>query len=63
VTWARQDAEQRRSGPALSLLAWCLHLAGRRDEALAVLDEAFALGAGDPGLRARARRIREGGRS
>jgi tetratricopeptide (TPR) repeat protein len=63
VAWARQDAELRRSGPTLSLLAWCLHLAGRRHEALAVLDEAFALGAGDPVLRARARRIREGGPS
>jgi tetratricopeptide (TPR) repeat protein len=63
LAWARQDAELRRTGPTLSLLAWCLHLAGRRDEALAVLDEAFALGAGDPVLRARARRIRQGERS
>jgi tetratricopeptide (TPR) repeat protein len=61
VAWARQDAALRRTGPTLSLLAWCLHLAGRRDEALAVLDEAFALGAGDPVLRARALQIREGG--
>jgi tetratricopeptide (TPR) repeat protein len=61
LAWARQDAELRRTGPTLSLLAWCLHLAGRREEALAVLDEAFALGAGDPALCARARRIREGG--
>jgi tetratricopeptide (TPR) repeat protein len=61
LTWARQDAELRRTGPTLSLLAWCLHLAGRRAEALAVLDEAFALGAGDPVLCARARRIRQGG--
>ena len=60
LAWARQDAELRRTGPTLSLLAWCLHLTGRRDEALAVLDEAFALGAGDPVLRARARRIRQG---
>jgi tetratricopeptide (TPR) repeat protein len=59
LAWARQDAELRRSGPTLSLLAWCLHLAGRRTEALAVLDEAFALGAGDPVLCARARRIRQ----
>jgi tetratricopeptide (TPR) repeat protein len=57
--WARQDADLRRTGPTLSLLAWCLHLAGRRTEALAVLDEAFALGAGDPVLCARARRIRQ----
>jgi tetratricopeptide (TPR) repeat protein len=63
VAWARQDAELRRTGPTLSLLAWCLHRAGRQDEALTVLDEAFALGAGDPLLQSRARRIREGGRS
>jgi tetratricopeptide (TPR) repeat protein len=63
VVWAQQDADLRRSGPTLSLLAWCLHLAGRRGEALAVLDEAFALGAGDPVLRARAARIRQGDRS
>jgi tetratricopeptide (TPR) repeat protein len=63
VAWARQDAQLRRNGTTLSLLAWCLHRAGRRSEALAVLDEAFALGAGDPRLRARARAIREGGRS
>jgi tetratricopeptide (TPR) repeat protein len=62
VAWARQDVELRRSGPTLSLLAWCLHRAGRRDEALAVLDEAFALGAGDPLLCARARGIRQAGR-
>ena len=62
VAWARQDVELRRSGPALSLLAWCLHRAGRRDEALAVLDEAFARGAGDPLLCARAREIRHAGR-
>jgi hypothetical protein len=61
VAWAQQDAELRRSGTTLSLLAWCLHRAGRRDEALAVLDEAFALGAGDPRLQARAREIRKGG--
>jgi len=59
LAWARQDAELRRTGPTLSLLAWCLHLAGQRTEALAVLDEAFALGAGDPALCARARRIRQ----
>ena len=63
LMWARQDAGLRRNGTTLSLLAWCLHRAGRRDEALAVLDEAFALGAGDPLLRARAREIRTGGRT
>jgi len=63
VAWARQDAELRRTGTTLSLLAWCLHRAGRRDEALAALDEAFALGAGDPLLTARAHEIREGGRT
>jgi tetratricopeptide (TPR) repeat protein len=61
VAWARQDAELRRSGPTLSLLAWCLHRAGCRDEALALLDEAVALGAGDPQLQARAREIRKAG--
>ena len=60
LAWAQQDVDLRRTGPTLSLLAWCLHLAGRREEALAVLDEAFALGAGDPALVARARRIRQG---
>jgi tetratricopeptide (TPR) repeat protein len=59
VAWARQDAELRRNGTTLSLLAWCLHRAGRRDEALAVVEEAFALGAGDPRLQARARTIRQ----
>jgi tetratricopeptide (TPR) repeat protein len=63
VAWARQDAELRRTGPTLSLLAWCLHRAGEQEEALIVLDEAFALGAGDPVLQARARRIRQGRRS
>jgi tetratricopeptide (TPR) repeat protein len=63
VAWARQDAELRRTGPTLSLLAWCLHRAGEQEEALTVLDEAFALGAGDPLLQARAGRIRQGGRS
>ena len=58
LDWARQDAELRRTGSTLSLLAWCLHRAGERPEALAVLDEAFALGAGDPLLRRRAREIR-----
>ena len=60
VTWAREDAVLHRNGTTLSLLAWCLHRAGRRVEALTVLDEAFALGAGDPLLQVRARAIRKG---
>ena len=60
VAWAQEDAALRRNGTTLSLLAWCLHRAGRRDEALAVVEEAFALGAGDPLLQARARQIRQG---
>jgi tetratricopeptide (TPR) repeat protein len=63
VAWAQQDVALRRTGSTLSLLAWCLHRASRQDEALAVLDEAFALGAGDPLLQERARRIRQGERS
>lgn len=55
---ARQDAALRRSGSTLSLLARCLYRGGRTAEALTVLDEAFALGAGDRRLRARAREIR-----
>ncbi|TFV89858.1 hypothetical protein [Blastococcus sp. CT_GayMR16] len=62
LAWARQDADLHRTGTTLSLLAWCLHRAGRRDEALAVVEEAFALGAADPLLQARARAIRQGGR-
>ena len=61
VGWARQDVDLRRTGPTLSLLAWCLHRAGRHEESLAALDEAFALGAGDPLLQFRARLIRQGG--
>jgi tetratricopeptide (TPR) repeat protein len=61
VAWARQDVALRRTGPTLSLLAWCLHRAGDQAEALVVLDEAFALGAGDPLLQERARQIRQGG--
>jgi tetratricopeptide (TPR) repeat protein len=60
VSWAREDAELRRNGTTLSLLACCLYRAGRRDDALAVLDEAFALGAGDALLRSRAHEIRKG---
>lgn len=63
VAWARQDAGVRRNGTTLSLLAWCLYRAGRRDEALVVVGEAFALGAGDPLLRARAEEIRKGNRT
>lgn len=58
LTWAEQDVALRRSGSTLSMLAWCLHRAGRGREALSVLDEAFALGAGDPLLQRRARIIR-----
>jgi tetratricopeptide (TPR) repeat protein len=58
IGWARRDVALRRSGSTLSLLAWCLYRGGRTREALTVLDEAFALGAGDPQLRARAREIR-----
>ena len=60
MAWAQEDVEVRRNGTTLSLLAWSLYRAGRRDDALAVLDEAFALGAADPLLRTRAREIREG---
>ena len=60
VAWAREDSGLRRNGTTLSLLAWCLYRADRRDDALVVLDEAFALGAGDALLRHRAREIREG---
>jgi tetratricopeptide (TPR) repeat protein len=59
LAWARQDVALRRNGATLSLLAWCLHRAGRTDEALATVGEAFALGAGDPLLQTRARAIRE----
>ncbi|UOY03681.1 hypothetical protein [Blastococcus sp. PRF04-17] len=59
--WARQDVELRRTGGTLSLLAWCQYKAGRTTEARATLDEAFALGAGDPLLQQRARVIRGGG--
>jgi Flp pilus assembly protein TadD len=62
VAWARQDVALRRNGSTLSLLAWCLHRAGRADQAMAVIDEAFALGAADPVLQERARAISSGGR-
>jgi tetratricopeptide (TPR) repeat protein len=58
LSWAQQDVELRRTGSTLSMLAWCQYRAGRTAEALATLDQAFALGAGDPGLQARARVIR-----
>jgi tetratricopeptide (TPR) repeat protein len=57
VGWARQDVAVRRNGTTLSLLALCLHRAGRSAEAGAAVDEAFALGAADPVLQARAREI------
>ena len=64
ISWAEQDVALRRNGPTLSLLAWCLHRAGRSGEALGAVEEAFALGAGDPLLQRRAHVIREtaGGR-
>jgi tetratricopeptide (TPR) repeat protein len=55
---ARQEVRMRRSGATLSLLAWCLHRAGRTEEAWSTTQEAFALGAGDPVLVERARLIR-----
>jgi tetratricopeptide (TPR) repeat protein len=58
LAWARQDVALRRTGATLSLLAWCLHRARHTDEALTTIEEAFALGAGDPLLRTRARTIR-----
>jgi tetratricopeptide (TPR) repeat protein len=58
VTWAQADVRLRRNGATLSLLAWCLHRAGRTAEALSAVEAAEALGAGDPGLRRRARAIR-----
>jgi tetratricopeptide (TPR) repeat protein len=61
VAWAEQDVALRRNGATLSLLAWCLHRAGRAEQARAVVEEAFALGAGDPLLQQRARIIRETG--
>ena len=60
VAWAQRDVGIRRTGSTLSLLGWCLHRAGRAEEARAAIDEAFALGAADPGLQARAREIRRG---
>ncbi|MGZ4646337.1 MAG: hypothetical protein ACXVYC_08510 [Blastococcus sp.] len=57
VGYARQDLTVRRNGASLSLLAWCLHRAGQDDEARRTVQEAFALGARDPVLVARARVI------
>jgi tetratricopeptide (TPR) repeat protein len=61
VAWAERDACIRRNGATLSLLAWCLFRAGRTEEARAAIEEALALGAGDPRLLARAREIGTGG--
>jgi tetratricopeptide (TPR) repeat protein len=58
LSWAQADVELRRTGSTLSTLAWCQYRAGRTAEALATLDVAFAMGAGDPVLQARARVIR-----
>lgn len=62
LAWAQEDAALRRNGRTLSLLAECQHRVGRTAEARATLDEAFARGAGDPQLQARARAIRGSGR-
>ena len=62
VSWARRDVAVRRSGSTLSMLAWCLHRAGRRMEAWRTVQEAFAMGARDPLLVVRSRAI-EGTRS
>jgi len=58
VTWAEADVRLRRNGATLSLLAECLHRAGRTADALSAVEAAEALGAGDPRLRTRARAIR-----
>ena len=57
VGWARRDAEVRRDGRTLSMLAACLFRAGRPLEARRTLHEALQLGAGDPVLRARLAQI------
>ena len=57
VAWARRDVAVRRTGSTLSVLAWCLHRAGRRVEAWRTVQEAFSLGARDPVLVARSRVI------
>jgi tetratricopeptide (TPR) repeat protein len=59
VSWAERDVRLRRNGATLSLLAWCLHRAGRTAEAVAAVEAAEALGAGDPRLRTRAQVIRQ----
>jgi tetratricopeptide (TPR) repeat protein len=61
VRWAEADVRLRRNGATLSLLAWCLHRAGRHPEALATVAAAEALGAGDPRLRGMASIIRGAG--
>ncbi|MCW2699770.1 MAG: bepA 4, partial [Blastococcus sp.] len=58
VHWAQADVRLRRNGATLSLLAWCLYRAGRIAEALAAVEAAEALGAGDPRLRERGALIR-----
>ena len=52
VGWARRDADVRHSGATSSVLARCLHLAGRRVEARQVLEDALRTGARDPQLMA-----------
>jgi len=59
VAWAQADVRLRRNGTTLSLLAWCLYRAGRTAEAVAAVEAAEALGAGDPRLRERAALIRQ----
>ena len=57
VEIACRDVAVRRNGTTLSLLAWCLHRAGRPGEAAQAGWEALALGARDPELLARAWQI------
>jgi tetratricopeptide (TPR) repeat protein len=57
VGWARRDVAVRRNSGTLSMLAWCLHRAGRTVEAWRTVQEAFSLGAADPLLQQRARAI------
>lgn len=64
VEIACRDVAVRRNGTTLSLLAWCLHRAGRPAEAGRAVRDALALGARDPELLARAWQIEhETGRS
>lgn len=57
VAWAEADVALRPNGTTLSLLAECLHRAGRTAEALQTVRRAVELGAGDPVLIERARVI------